>query len=75
MTAVSAADHLVADRELDAAEACRQVETGTRSGGHLVAGGSPGRTIGGVGAGAPQGVLTGVPVPASAAGTGRAAPG
>ena len=29
MTAVSAAEDLVADRELDAAEPCRQVETGT----------------------------------------------
>ncbi len=55
MTAVSAADDLVAHGELDAAEACRQVETGTRSGGHLVAGGSPGRTIGGVGVDAPAG--------------------
>ena len=48
MTAVSAAEDLVAHRELDAAEPCRQVETGTRCRGHLAAGGSPGRTIGGV---------------------------
>ena len=60
VTAVSAADHLVAHRQLDTAEPCRQVETGTRCGGHLAAGGSPGRTIGGVCAGAPLGVLTAV---------------
>ena len=38
MTTVSAAEDLVADRELDAAEPCRQVDTGFRCGGHLTAG-------------------------------------
>ena len=63
VTAVSAADHLVTHRQLDAAEPCRQVKTGTRCGGHLATGGSPGRTIGGVWAGTPQGVLTAVTGP------------
>jgi hypothetical protein len=39
----------VAHRELDAAEPRRQVDAGTRRGGHLAAGWSPGRTIAGVG--------------------------
>ncbi len=38
MTTVSAAEDLVADRELDAAKPCRQVDTGFRCGGHLTAG-------------------------------------
>jgi hypothetical protein len=67
VTAVSAPDHLVTHRQLDAAEPCRQVKTGTRCGGHLATGGSPGRTIGGVRAGTPEGVLTGVPGPACVA--------
>src|SRR5687767_14646978 len=71
MAAVTAADHLAADRELDAAEPCWQVETGTRCGTHLVTGGSPGRTIGGVGVTAPNGVPTPVTVVAgTAAGSG-----
>ena len=61
VTAVSTADHLAAHRELDTAEPCRQVDTGTRCSGHLADGGSPGRTIGGVSAVAPQGGLTGAP--------------
>ena len=48
MTTVPTAEDPVADRELDAAEPCRQVEAGTRRGGHLAAGSLPGRTIGGV---------------------------
>ena len=38
MAAVSAAEDLVAYRELDAAEPCRQVEAGARCGGHRAAG-------------------------------------
>ncbi len=60
VTAVSATDHLVTHRQLDAAEPCRQVETGTRCGRHLATGGSPGRTIGGVCGGTPEGVTTAV---------------
>ena len=63
VTAVSATDHPVAHRQLDTAEPCRQVETGTRCGRHLAAGGSPGRTIGGVCAGAPAGMLATVTGP------------
>ena len=38
MTTVPAAEDLVADRELDATESCRQAEAGIRRGGHLAAG-------------------------------------
>ena len=68
VTAVSATDHPVAHRQLDTAEPCRQVETGTRCGRHLAAGGSPGRTIGGVCADAPVGVPTAVTGPCIACG-------
>ena len=48
MTAVPAPDDLAADRELDAAEPCREVEPGTGCRRHRAAGGSPGMIIGGV---------------------------
>ena len=47
MTTVPAAEDLPAHRELDAAEAGRQVETGALCGAHVAAGGSPGSTMGG----------------------------
>ena len=61
--AVPATDHLVPHGQLDAAEPCRQVKTGTRCGGHLATGGSPGRTIGGVAVGTPHGALPAVTGP------------
>src|SRR6188508_858808 len=61
MTAVSAAEDPVADRQLDAAQPSRQVEAGTRRVGHRAS--SPGRTMGGV---APE-ALGGAPTVAYAA--------
>ena len=52
MTTISTPEDPVADRELDATETSRQVGTESRArpwgGAHLVAGSSPGSTMGGL---------------------------